>query len=88
MCREELDMMHTMTNQSQRSIFEQIISELELNSTAIVSGAAGTGKSFILRMLERHYRLQGYKVIIFKNIFSIKKKALTPSFCLIEKTGL
>ena len=62
-CRDELSMMLSMANQSQKSIFEQVTFELELNSTAIVSGAAGTGKSFVLRMLERHYRLQDYKVV-------------------------
>ncbi|KAG1461974.1 hypothetical protein G6F55_003251 [Rhizopus delemar] len=61
-CREELNLMFNMANQSQKSIFSQIITELELNSTAIVSGATGTGKSYVLRMLERHYKPQQYKV--------------------------
>lgn len=66
-CRQELAMMHTMANQSQKSIFAQVNNELELNSMAIVSGAAGTGKSFVLRMFERHYKLQDYKVNLFRN---------------------
>ncbi|KAG1041055.1 hypothetical protein G6F43_012178 [Rhizopus delemar] len=61
-CREELSLMLNMTNQSQKSIFSQIAAELELNSTVVVSGAAGTGKSYLLRMLERHYKLQNCKV--------------------------
>lgn len=62
--RDELAIMLNMANQNQKSIFSQIVTELELNSTAIVSGAAGTGKSYLLRMLERHYRLQNCKVKI------------------------
>lgn len=61
-CRGELIAMLTSANNSQRSVYKQIIYELRTNSTAFVSGAAGTGKSFVLRMLERHYRLKGYKV--------------------------
>ncbi|EIE78840.1 hypothetical protein RO3G_03545 [Rhizopus delemar RA 99-880] len=51
-----------MANQSQKCIFSQITTELELNSTVVVSGAAGTGKSYLLRMLERYYKLQNCKV--------------------------
>lgn len=66
-CREELIAMLNSANKSQRSIYKQIIYELRTNSTAFVSGAAGTGKSFVLRMFERHYRLKGYKVSINYN---------------------
>lgn len=67
--------MHGMANQSQKSIFAQITTELELNSTVVVSGAAGTGKSFVLRMLERHYKLEGFKVgIVKKTCFSERRR--------------
>ncbi|KAG1490493.1 hypothetical protein G6F54_010682 [Rhizopus delemar] len=46
----------------EKCIFSQITTELELNSTVVVSGAAGTGKSYLLRMLERYYKLQNCKV--------------------------
>lgn len=65
--------MFNMANQSQKSIFSQIITELELNSTVIVSGATGTGKSYVLRMLERHYKPQQYKVTILKDIILMKE---------------
>ncbi|KAG2193339.1 hypothetical protein INT47_003721 [Mucor saturninus] len=36
--------------------------KIKINSAAFVSGAAGTGKSFVLRMLQRYFRLKGYKL--------------------------
>ncbi|CEP19538.1 hypothetical protein [Parasitella parasitica] len=35
---------------------------MEHDSATFISGAAGTGKSFVLGMLERHYRLKGFKM--------------------------
>lgn len=61
-CREELIAMLKSANTSQKSVYKQTIYELRNNSTVFVSGAAGTGKSYVLRMLERHYKLKGYKV--------------------------
>ena len=49
-------------NSCQKSIFEGVISELRTNSVVFISGAAGTGKSYLLRMFERHYKAQNYKV--------------------------
>ena len=49
-------------NIPQKEIFQGVIDELKTNTTAFVSGAAGTGKSYLLRMLERHYKIQGFKV--------------------------
>lgn len=81
-CRDELAVMHGMANRSQKSIFAQITTELELNSTAVVSGAAGTGKSFVLRMLERHYKLEGFKVTITQKK-KISKENVTHHFCIL-----
>ncbi|KAG1538640.1 hypothetical protein G6F51_009647 [Rhizopus arrhizus] len=36
--------------------------ELANNSVTFVSGAAGTGKSYLLKMFERHYKIEGYKI--------------------------
>ncbi|KAG1048086.1 hypothetical protein G6F43_009501 [Rhizopus delemar] len=36
--------------------------ELANNSATFVSGAAGTGKSYLLKMLEKHYKIEGYKI--------------------------
>ena len=58
----ELEVMLTCANASQRAIYEDVVQELKTNTTAFVSGAAGTGKSFLLKMLERHYKIQGFKV--------------------------
>lgn len=49
-------------NDDQKSVYKQVKREMEHNSATFISGAAGTGKSFVLRILERHYRLKGYKV--------------------------
>lgn len=56
-CRDELIVML-------KSVYRQVIYELRNNSTTFVSGSAGTGKSYVLRMLKRHYKLKGYKVSI------------------------
>lgn len=58
----ELDLMFQQSFPSQKKIFYRVIRDLKLNSCAFVSGAAGTGKSFLLKMFERHYRIQGYHV--------------------------
>lgn len=60
--RSELNVMLSCANRDQKSIYQQLIKEMKVNSAAFVSGAAGTGKSYILRMLERYYTIQGYKV--------------------------
>lgn len=62
--RSELDIMLGNANDYQKSAFARVNIELTNNSIVFVSGAAGTGKSYLLRMFERHYRLEGYKVII------------------------
>ena len=49
-------------NISQKEIFQGVIDKLKTNTTAFVSGAAGIGKSYLLKMLERHYKIQGIKV--------------------------
>jgi len=54
--------MYGTANKDQQSIFRQIVNETKVNSVAFVSGAAGTGKSFVLKMLERYFKVQGYKV--------------------------
>lgn len=72
----ELRMMLSSSKGDQKSVYHSLIYEMQVNSVAFVSGAAGTGKSYILRMLERYYKLKGYKVInkklisIFQNIHS------------------
>lgn len=63
--KQELKILYRKANVDQKSIYAMIKSELVVNSTSFVSGAAGTGKSFVLRMLERYYRLKGFKVIPF-----------------------
>lgn len=60
--RAELMVMLNNANASQKSVYTQVIRDFRTNSVAFVSGAAGTGKSYVLRMFERHYRLKGYKV--------------------------
>lgn len=60
--REELRVMLQQCFDSQRKIFMQVVQDLKLDSTVFVSGAAGTGKSYLLRMLERYYRIHGYHV--------------------------
>jgi Mrp family chromosome partitioning ATPase len=60
--RDELKIMLKSANTTQKNIYSQLIREMRTNSVSFVSGAAGTGKSFLLRMYERHYRLKGYKV--------------------------
>ena len=69
-CKEELKLMLSTANSDQKSIYDQLLEEMKINSVAFVSGAAGTGKSFILRMLERHYKIEGYKV---RYIFMTRK---------------
>ncbi|CEP08961.1 hypothetical protein, partial, partial [Parasitella parasitica] len=58
----ELDVMYANANESQKSIFDRVKIELIVNSVTFVSGAAGTGKSYLLKMFERHYKLEGYKI--------------------------
>lgn len=59
-------------NPDQQSVFRQVKNELEINSIAFVSGAAGTGKSYILRMFERYYyRLKGFKVCTLLSQFRV-----------------
>ena len=58
----ELEVMLNSANAFQKEIFQNVIDELTTNTTAFLSGAAGTGKSYLLRMLERHYKIQGFKV--------------------------
>jgi ABC-type phosphate/phosphonate transport system ATPase subunit len=60
--RQELRVMYQQAFPSQQKIFKQVIRDLQLESTVFVSGAAGTGKSFFLKMLERYYRIHGYHV--------------------------
>jgi hypothetical protein len=48
---------------SQRKVFRGIINEMKFNSVSFVSGAAGTGKSYLLKMLGRFYCCYGYRVI-------------------------
>lgn len=60
--KQELELMVAAANIDQKSIYNQIKYEMKNNSTAFISGAAGTGKSYVLRMLERYYRLCGFKV--------------------------
>jgi hypothetical protein len=67
--RSELKIMLKNSNSDQKSIYNQIKHELEVNSVAFVSGAAGTGKSYILRMFERYYRLKGFKVCLTLKLF-------------------
>ena len=57
----ELEVMLDSANVSQKEICQGVIDELKTNTTAFVSGAAGTGKSYLLKMLERHYKIQGFK---------------------------
>lgn len=64
-------------NASQKEIFQGVIDELTTNTTAFVSGAAGTGKSYLLKMLERHYKIQGFKArekkkkTLHNNVYSL-----------------
>ena len=68
----ELRIMYNNANESQKSVFDRVNVELIHNSVSFVSGAAGTGKSYLLKMFERHYKLEGYKVVKhFYNSFSI-----------------
>jgi len=61
-CEQELKIMYSNANDDQKSIFHHVIHELQLNSVTFISGAAGTGKSFVLRMLERFYKRVDFKV--------------------------
>lgn len=61
-CKDELKVMMSTAEEDQKSIYHQLIREMKTNSASFVSGAAGTGKSYILRMLERYYKVKGYKV--------------------------
>ncbi|CEP13923.1 hypothetical protein [Parasitella parasitica] len=54
--------MYSNANDSQKSIFNRVNIELINNSVTFVSGAAGTGKSYLLKMFERHYKIEGYKI--------------------------
>ncbi|KAG1439175.1 hypothetical protein G6F55_013793 [Rhizopus delemar] len=54
--------MYENANSSQKRIFNRINIELANNSATFVSGAAGTGKSYLLKMLEKHYKIEGYKI--------------------------
>lgn len=60
--KQELALMLQQAFPSQMRIFKQVIRDLKLDSSVFVSGAAGTGKSFLLKMLERYYRIHGYHV--------------------------
>lgn len=60
--QSELRVMLNNANISQKDIFENVVAELQTNTVAFISGAAGTGKSYLLKIFERHYILQGYKV--------------------------
>ncbi|KAG2191493.1 hypothetical protein INT47_013068 [Mucor saturninus] len=75
---------------------------LRNNSTVFVSGAAGTGKSYVLRMLERHYEMKGYKVfklaptgVAAHNIsgdtlhpfFGITNRSSVPNFLKLDEYG-
>lgn len=60
--KRELRMMLLSVKGDQKTVFCGLINEMKVNSVAFVSGAAGTGKSYVLRMLERYYRINGYKV--------------------------
>lgn len=80
--RYELNVMYENANSSQKRIFNRINIELANNSATFVSGAAGTGKSYLLKMLEKHYKIEGYKVTIKHICFFYlvcQKNALTPS---------
>ncbi|CEP09614.1 hypothetical protein [Parasitella parasitica] len=76
--KQELKIMLNNANNDQKSIYNQIKNEMEVNSAVFVSGAAGTGKSYVLRMLERYYRLKGYKVCTFA-LLKLTLSARTPS---------
>lgn len=71
--RSELDVMYAAANDSQKSVFNRVNIELACNSMVFISGAAGTGKSYLLKMFERHYKIKGYKVnctsFLIKSIF-------------------
>lgn len=64
----ELKVMLDNANKSQKAIYEDVTVELQTNTMAIISGAAGTGKSYLLKMFERHYKLQEYKVSILGDV--------------------
>lgn len=61
--KRELIMMLSSVKGDQKAVYYGLINEMKVNSVAFVSGAAGTGKSYVLRMLERYYRINGTKVI-------------------------
>lgn len=60
--KKELKIMLDNANKDQTNVYNYIKYELVTNSAVFVSGAAGTGKSYILRMFERYFRLKGFKV--------------------------
>lgn len=62
--QSELNIMYSNANATQKSIFDRVNVELAHNTVTFVSGAAGTGKSYLLKMFERHYKLDGYKVVV------------------------
>ena len=59
--KRELKIMLDNANEDQTNVYNHIKYELVTNSSVFVSGAAGTGKSYILRMFERYFRLKGFK---------------------------
>ncbi|CEP16628.1 hypothetical protein [Parasitella parasitica] len=60
--QSELSVMYSNANDHQNSIFNRVNIALINSSVTFVSGAAGTGKSYLLKMFERHYKIEGYKV--------------------------
>ena len=70
--RDELKVLLGTANGDQKAIYRQVKNELKINSCAFVSGAAGTGKSYLLRMIERYYRLKGYKIKYTMPYFVLK----------------
>jgi hypothetical protein len=57
--RRELGVMYQQSFPSQKKTF---VRDLKLNSCVLISGAAGTGKSFLLQMFKKYYRIHGYHV--------------------------
>lgn len=60
--KRELKIMLDNANEDRINVYNHINYKLVINSAVFVSGTAGTGKSYILRMFERYFRLKGFKV--------------------------
>lgn len=64
--KQELDLLIACATSDQKSVYNQIIYEMKTNSVTFLCGAAGSGKSFLLKMFERHYKINGYKVRVLE----------------------